>query len=135
EAMQPLKPWMFYLLCFAGCYNLLVGLNLVVFYHEALKTFGMPKPELMLFVQLTGILVGLFGAGYLIVARNPLENRNLLLLGFLSKALGSVLGVGYVVLGKLSLGFFILLVFSDILYLPLFLIILQRIYRCADSFD
>jgi hypothetical protein len=124
---------MFYLLSFAGCYNLLVGLTLVVFYHEMFKTvdlFG-PKPNLMLFVQLTGLLVGLFGVGYLLVARRPLENRNLLLLGLLSKALGSVLGVGYVVLGKLSLGFFVLLLFSDILYLPPFMVILRRLNRIA----
>ena len=87
----------------------------------------------MLFVQLVGILVGLFGVGYLLVARKPLENRNVLLLGFLSKALGSVLGVGYVVLGKLPLGFFVLLFFSDIVYLPPFSFILWRLYRAAPA--
>ena len=35
--MQPLKPWMRYLLCFAGCYNLLAGLSMLVFYHEGLQ--------------------------------------------------------------------------------------------------
>ena len=124
-------PWMRNLLRFAGCYNLLVALTLVVLYHEALKTLGLPKPELMLFVQLVGILVGLFGVGYLIVAHNPLENRNLLLIGFLSKALGSVLGLGYVVLHKVPISFLVLLTFSDIAYLPPFVVILQRLYRIA----
>ncbi len=133
--MQPLAPWMRYLLWFAGCYNLLVGLTLVVFYHEAFKTLNLfgEKPPLMLFVQLVGLLVGLFGAGYIIVARNPVENRNVLLLGLLSKALGSVLGVGYVVLGRLSLGFLVLLFFSDIIYLPPFAVILRRLYRAAAA--
>ncbi len=129
--MQPLKPWMRNLLRFAGCYNLLVCLTLLVLYHEALKTLGIEKPNLMLFVQLVGILVGLFGVGYLMVASRPLENRNLLLLGFLSKALGSVLGLAYVALGKVPLAFLVLLVFSDIAYLPPFVVILRRLYRIA----
>jgi small multidrug resistance pump len=127
--MYPLRTWMSYLLVFAGCYNLLVGLTLVVFYHEAFKTLGLPKPQLMLFVQLVGILVGLFGVGYLIVARNPLKNRNVLLLGFLSKAIGTVFGLGYVVLGKVPIAFFVLLLFSDIIYLPPFAVILRRLDR------
>lgn len=133
--MQPLAPWMRYLLWFAGCYNLLVGLSLAVFYHETFKTlklFG-EKPELMLFVQLVGILVGLFGVGYIIVARNPVENRNVLLLGLLSKAVGSVLGVGYVALGKLPPAFLVLLFFADIVYLVPFGIILRRLYRAAAA--
>jgi small multidrug resistance pump len=133
--MPPLRPWMFYLLCFAGTYNLLVMLNLLVLYHEVFKTLGMTKPELMLFVQLVGILVGLFGVGYLLVARHPVENRNVLLLGFLSKLLGTLLGLGYVALGKVPLVFLVLLIFSDIVYLPPFLVILRRLYRIAGGDD
>jgi hypothetical protein len=120
-----------FLLRFAGTYNLLVALTLVVLYHETLKTLDLPKPELMLFVQLDGILVGLFGVGYLMVAANPIENRNLLLIGFLSKLLGTMLGLGYVFLGKVPLTFFVLLIFSDIVYLPPFAVILRRLNRIA----
>src|SRR5262245_40623543 len=126
--MQPLLPWMRYVLYFTAGYNLLAGLNMLVFYHEMFKTLGIPKPEIMLFVQLVGILVALFGVGYFLVAINPVENRNLLLLGFLSKALGSVLGIAYVSLGKLPPSFLVVLFFSDVMYLPPFLVILRRIY-------
>src|SRR5262249_1084104 len=129
--MEPLRPWMRYLLYFAGGYNLLVGVNLTVFYHEMFKTLGLPKPDLIMYVQLVGILVALFGGGYLLVASNPIENRNLVLLGFLSKLFGSILGTGYVVLEKMPLVFMPILFFSDIIYLPFFAIILRRIYRLA----
>lgn len=129
--MEPLKPWMRYLLRFAGCYNLLAGLGMLVFYHEGYKLMGLVKPELMLPLQLVGMLVMLFGVGYLIVARNPVENRNVLLLGFLSKALGTLLGVGYVALGKIPPMFLVVLLFSDAIYLPPFLVILRRLYRIA----
>ena len=131
--MEPLRPWMRNLLRFAGCYNLLVGINLCVFYHEMFKTFGLPKPDLIMYVQLTGVLVALFGVGYLLVASNPLQNRNLLLLGFLSKLLGSMVGVGYVVLGKMPPVFLVVLIFSDIVYLPFFWIIIRRVYRIAHE--
>ena len=124
-----------YLLWFAGCYNLLVGLSLVVFYHETFKTLNLfgEKPESMFFVQLFGILVGLFGVGYIVVARNPVENRNVLLLGLLSKGLGSVLGIGYVVLGKLPPAFLVLLFFADMIYLVPFGVILRRLQRAAAA--
>ena len=42
--MDTLRPWMRYMLVFAGSYNLLCGVNLSVFYHEMFKTVGLPKP-------------------------------------------------------------------------------------------
>jgi hypothetical protein len=131
--MDPLKPWMRKLLIFAGCYNLLVGVNLCVFYHEMFKFFGLPKPNLIMYVQLVGMLVALFGVGYLMVAHRPIQNRNLLLLGFLSKLFGSILGTGYVLLGKMPPIFFLVLIFSDIVYLPFFWKIIRRVYRIADE--
>lgn len=130
--MEPLTPWMRWLLRFVGCYNLLAGLTMLVFYHESFKFLGVPKPNLMLPVQLVGILVGLFGVGYLIVANNPVENRNLLMLGFWSKALGSALGIGYVALGKLPPVFLAILFFADIVYLPPFLVIMRRLSAIAS---
>ena len=131
--MDTLRPWMRNLLRFAGCYNLLVGVSLTVFYHEMFKTLGLPKPSLIMYVQLVGILVALFGVGYLLVASNPLQNRNLMLLGFLSKLLGSILGTLNVAWGLMPPVFIVILFFSDIIYLPFFWIIVRRIYRIAGE--
>jgi hypothetical protein len=67
------------------------------------------------------------------VAHRPIQNRNLLLLGFLSKLFGSILGTGYVLLGKMPPIFFLVLIFSDIVYLPFFWKIIRRVYRIADE--
>ena len=91
--MNPLLPWMKYLLRFAGVFNLLAGLGMICLYHEGFKMLGVEKPALVLPVQIMGILVGLFGVGYLLVAANPVENRNILMLGFWSKAISSVCGL------------------------------------------
>lgn len=129
----PLKPWMWFLLRFAGTYNLLAGFGMLVFYHEGFKMLGLKKPELLLPLQLVGVMVALFGVGYHIVASNPVENRNVLTLGFLSKAMGSGLGTAYVLLGKLPPIFLVILFFADMAYLPPFWVIMRRLYRIANQ--
>lgn len=131
--MNPLADWMRYLLRFVAVYNLLAGLTLLVFYHEAFKIMGVKKPDMNLPIQLVGVMVGLFGVGYWMVARRPLLNRNILVLGFWSKALGSALGVYYVVLGKLPPVFLAVLFFADIIYLPPFAVIIRRLSRVAAA--
>lgn len=119
------------LLWFVGGYNLLAGAGMICLYHEGYKLLGMEKPAVNLPVQLVGVLVALFGVGYWLVASNPIENRNILMLGFWSKALGSGLGIYYVVAGKLPPFFLAILLVSDLGYLPPFAVILRRLYWLA----
>jgi hypothetical protein len=129
--MPPLKPWMYVLLRFAGTFNLLAGASMCVFYHEGFKWLGVSKPALALPVQIMGILVALFGVGYHMVASNPMQNRNILLLGWWSKALSSVVAIWYVVAGRLPWWFAVVVFFSDVIYLPPFLLILRRLADCS----
>ena len=122
-----LDRWMRRLLRFAGTFNLFAGLGMILLYHEGYRLFGIEKPQLVMPLQLTGVLVMLFGIGYHRVASRPIANYDLLLLGFLSKAGGSILGIGYVFWGPLPLFFLFFLFFADIIYLPFFWLILRRI--------
>jgi hypothetical protein len=124
--MPVLRPWMWWVLRFAGTYNLLAGLTMLVFYHEAYRALGVPRPALVLPLQLVGMLVALFGVGYHLVANAPWRNRNLLLLGFWSKLLGSVMAVYTVARGQLRPDFLVLVFFSDMIYLPPFWAILRH---------
>lgn len=126
-----LQSWMRPLLCLAGVFNISAGVCMVVFYHEGYKLLGIPRPELVLPVQIMGILVALFGVGYLLVAKNPVENRNILALGFWSKALSSALAISYVANGQMPLSFLPVVIFADIVYLPPFYLILRSLYRQA----
>jgi hypothetical protein len=92
---------------------------------------GLSPPDLLLFVQLVGLLVGVFGIGYLMVARWPLENRGVLLLGLLGKARVAVLGLAYVALGKVPPVYLLVVLFSDVIYLAPFAIILRHLQRVA----
>ena len=126
-----LKPWMRPLLRFAGGFNITAGVSMVVFYHEGYKLLGIPRPEIVLPTQIMGILVALFGVGYLLVSQNPLENRHILTLGFWSKALSSALAIAYVANGKMPLIFLPVVILADVIYLPPFYVILKNIYRQA----
>ncbi len=130
--MTPLLPWMKLLLRFAGSFNLTAGASMVCFYHEGYGYLGVAKPELVLPVQVMGVLVGLFGVGYHLVASNPIENRKILLLGLLSKAISSPLAFWYVVDGTLPWWFAVVVFFSDVIYLPPFWVILRRLNSLAN---
>jgi hypothetical protein len=109
------------------------GLSMMSLYHEGFHLLGVPKPALVLPVQVMGILVLLFGVGYHLVANRPVENRDLLMLGFWSKALSSILAVWYVVAGKLPWWFVIVVFLADMIYLPPFYMILRRLYGLAAA--
>ena len=78
-------------------------------------------------IQLVGLLVALFGVGYLMVDRHPAENRNVLLLGFLSKLLGPLLAITHVALGNLPMVMLVVLFFADGIYLVPFWMIYRHL--------
>jgi small multidrug resistance pump len=118
-----------YVLWVAGAYNVLLGLNMVVLPEGGFEPLGMRQPDLLLFVQLVGLLVAVFGIGYFMVARWPLENRGVLLLGLIGKALVAILGLAYVALGKVPPVYLFVVLFSDVIYLAPFVIILRHLQR------
>ena len=69
STQSPLTPWMHGVLKFAGVYNIIAGLSMMIFYHEGFKSLGLPKPEFNMPIQLVGVLVAIFGIGYLLVDR------------------------------------------------------------------
>ena len=120
-----------FVLRFAGVFNLLAGSGMICLHHEGFRWFGIPPPGVVLPVQVMGILVGLFGVGYLLVAANPVENRNILMLGFWSKALSATAVMWHVAAGRLPWSLAAAVFFADVIYLPPFYLILRRLYRAA----
>ena len=125
--------WMVRVLQFAGWYNIVAGLAMMTMYHEGFKFLGLAKPEMNLPIQLVGLLVGIFGVGYLIASRDAVENRNLVFVGFLSKLLGPLLALGYVASGKLPGSMIPVLIFADLIYLFPFWMIYRRSCQIAAA--
>ena len=72
----------------AGIYNLLWG-GLTVLYPDWLFDFtGMQPPNYPFIWQCVGMIVGVYGIGYLAAARDPIRHWPIVLVGFLGKILG-----------------------------------------------
>ncbi len=131
--VSPLSPWMRWVLRIAAGWNLLAGLSMILFYHEGFQALGATKPIPPLSIQVLGVLVALFGWGYYLVASAPVRNRNLLMLGFWSKAAATIFSLVYVASGQLPWWFTAVVFLADTIYLPPFFVILRRIDAVANS--
>ena len=81
-------------LCAAGIYNLLWGALVVLFPEALFRWAGAPVPNYPQIWQCVGMLVGVYGFGYLIATRDPFRHWAVILVGLLGKILGPV-GMGW----------------------------------------
>lgn len=133
DGSPALRPWMRLVLRIAGTFNLLAAAAMISLYHEGYRQLGIPEPQLVLPDQIMGVLVGLFGVGYHMVASHPIENRNILVLGFWSKAISSGFVFWYVAIGQLPAWSVAAIVLSDLIYLPPFYVIWRHLSRLARN--
>jgi hypothetical protein len=80
--------WMRSLLVAAGIYNLLWGAWVVLFPGALFAWAGMTSLNYPQLRQCVGMIVGLYGIGYIIAAQNPLRHWPIVLVGLLGKTLG-----------------------------------------------
>lgn len=118
--------WWKIVLVIAAFYNVLAGFAMMIFYHEGFAGLGLEKTSFNLPIQLVGMCVALFGIGYWITSQNPVENRNVLLLGMLSKLIGPLLAIRYIMRGDLPVWILIVFFFADLIYLVPFWLIYTR---------
>lgn len=89
------KPWMPYCLLFAGFYNLLWGAFVVLFPTKLFEWLAvapqqMPNPTGLAIWQCVGMIVGVYGIGYLCAAADPLRHWPIVLVGLLGKIFGPI---------------------------------------------
>lgn len=84
------KPWMRYTLLLAGIYNLVWGALVVLFPLKWFELAGMEAPRYPELWQCIGMIVGVYGVGYLAAATNPLVHWPIVLVGLLGKVLGPI---------------------------------------------
>ncbi len=77
-------------LTLAGAYNLLWGAFVVLFPGAAFAALGMDSPRYPAIWQCVGMIVGVYGVGYLVAARAPLRHWPIVLVGFLGKIFGPI---------------------------------------------
>jgi hypothetical protein len=113
----------------AGAVNLSWGTFVVLFPLALFRWAGMAAPRYPGLWQFVGMLVGVYGIGYLAVARDPLTHWPVVLVGLIAKILAPI---GYLVAAardEISPAFGAATLANDVLWWIPFGLILVHAYR------
>lgn len=128
------RPWMAKVLVLAGVYNIVWGMLAVFAPMQTLRWLGVsPLPTYPQFWQCIGMIVGVFGIGYLIAARNPYRHWPLTLVGLLGKILGPIGFVASIDSGSLPVGMGWTILTNDLAWWVPFAMILWGAVRFHQS--
>lgn len=127
--------WMRHVLFAAGIYNLLWGAFAVVFPGAIFHWLEMAPPNYPQLWQCIGMIVGVYGLGYLIAASDPARHWPIVLVGFLGKVFGPLGMVQALWTGALPWGFALNCVTNDVIWWVPFALILKYAWdhHQADS--
>lgn len=125
--------WMRAVLAAAGVYNLAWGVFVVAFPLAYFRWTRMPEPNYPQIWQCLGMVVGVYGLGYLIAARDPVRHWPIVFVGLLGKIFGPV---GFLLAAARGewpwrMGWTILT--NDLLWWVPFALILLHAYRAETS--
>ena len=83
----------------AGIYNLCFGLFAILLPNSMFELIAMEPPKYPELWQCIGMIVGVYGVGYIIAAFDPARHWPIVLVGFLGKIFGPIGMAVAVVLG------------------------------------
>jgi len=129
DALTQTPRWMMRCLVAAGIYNLLWGAVTVLFPNWLFSLTGMEQPNYPFIWQCVGMIVGVYGIGYLAAATDPLRHWPIVLVGFLGKIFGPVGYLQGVVRGDVPAAFGVTLPTNDLIWWIPFALILVHAAR------
>lgn len=127
--------WMRRWLVAAGAYNVVWGGAMVLAPIWTLKAFGVSPSNTELWPQLwacIGMIVGVYGLGYVIAARDPARHWPIVLVGLLGKLLGPIGFVDAAMRGQLPWSMGATILTNDLLWWIPFSMILWHAARAAQ---
>ncbi len=122
------KEWMTKVLIAAGVYNLIWGAWTVLLPNSFFNMVNMPIPRYIELWQCIGMIVGVYGIGYIAAAKDPLIHWPITLVGFLGKVFGPIGFAGSLITGKLPLKFGVTIITNDLIWWIPFFLILKAAY-------
>ncbi len=123
-----------YCLVAAGIYNLLWGAAVIVFPGWLFRFAEMELPRYPQIWQCVGMIVGVYGIGYLIAATDPIRHWPITLVGLLGKVFGPI-GFGLALIrGQLPLAFGATILTNDMIWwIPFAAILYQAWTQRGDA--
>lgn len=129
--------WMRQWLTIAGIYNLLWGGMVVLFPRVLFDLAGLASwtesPGLLPIWQCLGMVIGVYGIGYLAASRDPLRHWPIVLVGLLGKIFGPIGFLMTAIEGSMPWSFGITILFNDLPWWIPFAMILLAARRRATS--
>jgi hypothetical protein len=123
---------MFYVLWFAGIYNILWGSSVIFFPNLFFDLVGMERPSYIMIWQCVGMIVGVYGVGYILAAYNPLVHYPIVVVGLLGKIFGPIGFAFYLFQGAFPIAFGLTIIFNDLIWWLPFGAILLAAYRAQN---
>ncbi|TVQ64258.1 MAG: alkyl hydroperoxide reductase [Phycisphaerales bacterium] len=118
-------------LVLAGVYNLVWGAFVVVFPQAPFRWMGLEAPNYPEIWQCVGMIVGVYGVGYLCAARDPVRHWPIVLVGLLGKVFGPIGFIDAALRGTLPWAFGWTIVTNDLVWWVPFGLILLAAWRRA----
>ena len=116
--------WMTYVLVAAGIYNIIFGITAVAIPNWFFTTAGMPAPTYPFLWQCIGMIVGVYGLGYLAASRDPIRHWPIVMVGLLGKIFGPIGFLQAALSGSITWTFGILILTNDLIWWIPFTLIL-----------
>jgi len=104
----------------AGFYNLLWGGAVIVFPALLFELAAMEPPRYPQIWQCVGMIVGVYGVGYLLAARDPVRHWPIVLVGLLGKVFGPIGFLSAAARGDLPWAFGATILTNDLIWYPSF---------------
>ncbi len=111
-----MKNWKYYVLWIAGIYNLLWGASVIIAPKLFFNLSGMALPNYLMIWQCVGMIVGVYGIGYIIAAYKPNVHWPIVLVGFLGKIFGPIGFVWYLAQGAFPAEFALTILSNDLIW-------------------
>jgi len=117
----------------AGLYNICWGTWVVLFPEQSFVLHGMELPRYIEIWQCVGMIVAVYGIGYIAASSVPLDHWPIILVGFLGKIFGPIGFLIAINKGTLPLSFGINIIFNDLIWLVPFFLILKDAFSQGSS--
>ena len=122
------KKFMKNVLILAGIYNLVFGFFCVVFPAYIFKLLSIDPPQYLFLWQCIGMIVGVYGIGYIVASGNPLMHWPIVLVGLLGKIFGPIGFIQTAMAGDIPWSFGYIIITNDLIWIGPFVYILLCSY-------
>ena len=120
-------------LLIAGVYNIVWGTIVVLFPMLFFDAVGLVRPTYPAIWQCVGMIVGVYGVGYIIAFTNPLTHWPIILVGFLGKLFGPIGFIIHLINGTFPLYFGWVILFNDIIWWYPFGYLLYKVAKASND--